>query len=157
MASACKYSYLVRLEADPLVGGLADLVVVVRRPQVLLRLTQEALRLRRLRVAAAERRRHVEVVAGARAVLAREVLLVSLALLTVLLRALVRLLEVELVGVVEVRLERLARGERVARVEVEVEVLEGLRSRQALRTQHRILTRFNKSAPKRINSRRQVD
>ena len=131
----------MRLEADPLVGGLADLVVVVRRPQVLLRLTQEALRLRRLRVAATERGRDVEVVAGARAVLAREVLLVSLALLAVFLRALVRLLEVELVGVVEVRLERVAGGERVARVEVEVEVLERLRSRQTLRTQHGVPSR----------------
>ena len=125
----------MRLETDPLVRRLSDLVVVIGRSQVLLGLSQEALRLRRLRVAAAERRRNVEVIAAARAVLAREVLLVPFALFAMFLRALVRLLEVELIGVVEVRLERRAAGERVARVQVELKVLESLRSRQALQTE----------------------
>ena len=70
----------MRLEAGPLEGWLADVIVVLRRTQVLLRLLEEALGLIGLRVAAAERRRHVEVVevtCSRRAVLAREKLLVA--------------------------------------------------------------------------------
>ena len=70
--------YLMCLEAGPLERRLFGIVVVVGGPQVLLRLTQEALGLRRLRVDAAECRRHVEVVVGATgAVFAREVLLAA--------------------------------------------------------------------------------
>ena len=70
--------YLMCLEAGPLERRLFGIVVVVGGPQVLLRLTQEALGLRRLRVDAAECRRHVEVVVGPTgAVFAREVLLAA--------------------------------------------------------------------------------
>ena len=70
--------HLMCLEAGPLERRLFGIVVVVGGPQVLLRLTQEALGLRRLRVDAAECRRHVEVVVGPTgAVFAREVLLAA--------------------------------------------------------------------------------
>ena len=75
----CTRTDLMRLEAGPLERRLGDVIVVLCGAQILLRLLEEALGLIGLRVAAAERRRHVEVVpvtCARRAVLAREVLLV---------------------------------------------------------------------------------
>lgn len=107
----------MRFEADPLVGRIECIVVVVRRPQIFLRLSKETFGLRRLRVGAVGG-------LGIAGVVLAEVLSVSLPLLLVLLGPLVHLVEEELVGLGEVLLERTAAAERIARIEVELARIE---------------------------------